>query len=275
MARRRRYDGRRRHGQPLRAIRRGRPRRRDREVRTTQPAGTAAGKRGKPSGRALLGELRGPRLGRAGASCWPTTCPRRSPSGRERRGPTTVEMPTSRTCEPLAELGVTNMTSDGHCDPRRAPRPQSRIGPSRRRSRPKCSTSSRSTPTSRIVAVVGFDLDDFDAAIAELDARYLAGEAAAHARTWSVIVRAFAALNRREIPPTTPDWVNIDHRRLASIAPGEMPRHTSAPRGTSTPDLEHLHRGSASAEQTRSGHDPRAMGPRKRASTPSGGRSAS
>ena len=37
----------------------------------------------------------------------------------------------------------------------------------------------------RIVAVVTFDLDDFDAAIAELDARYLAGEAAAHAHTWS------------------------------------------------------------------------------------------
>ena len=32
----------------------------------------------------------------------------------------------------------------------------------------------------RIVAIVIFDLDDFDAAIAELDARYLAGEAAAH-----------------------------------------------------------------------------------------------
>ena len=31
-----------------------------------------------------------------------------------------------------------------------------------------------------------FDLEDFDAAIAELDARYIAGEAAAHARTWSV-----------------------------------------------------------------------------------------
>ena len=42
----------------------------------------------------------------------------------------------------------------------------------------------------RIVAVVTFDLDDFDAAIAELDARYLAGEAAAHARTWSVIMQA-------------------------------------------------------------------------------------
>ncbi len=35
--------------------------------------------------------------------------------------------------------------------------------------------------------MVLFDLDDFDAAIAELDARYLAGEAAAHAGTWSVI----------------------------------------------------------------------------------------
>ena len=41
----------------------------------------------------------------------------------------------------------------------------------------------------RIVAVVTFDLDDIDAAFAELDARYLAGEAAAHARTWSVIAR--------------------------------------------------------------------------------------
>ena len=68
-----------------------------------------------------------------------------------------------------------------------------------------------------------FDLDDFEAAIAELDARYLAGEAAAHAHTWSVIAEAYAALNRRELPRTTPDWVNIDHRRGASIAPGEMP----------------------------------------------------
>ena len=68
-----------------------------------------------------------------------------------------------------------------------------------------------------------FDLDDLEAAIAELDARYLAGEAAAHARTWSVIMQGFASLNRRELPPTTPDWVNIDHRRGTSIAPGEMP----------------------------------------------------
>ena len=34
-----------------------------------------------------------------------------------------------------------------------------------------------------------FDPDDLDAAIAELDARYLAGEAAPHAHTWSVIVK--------------------------------------------------------------------------------------
>ena len=58
-----------------------------------------------------------------------------------------------------------------------------------------------------------FDLDDIDAAFEELDARYLAGEAAAHAHTWSVIAGAYAAFNRHELPATTPDWVNIDHRR--------------------------------------------------------------
>ncbi len=65
----------------------------------------------------------------------------------------------------------------------------------------------------RIVARVVFDLDDIDAAFEELDARYLAGEAAAYAHTWSVIAGAYAALNRHELPATTPDWVNIDHRR--------------------------------------------------------------
>ena len=65
----------------------------------------------------------------------------------------------------------------------------------------------------QIAALVAFDLDDIDAAFEELDARYLAGEAAAHAHTWSVIARARAALNRHELPATTPDWVNIDHRR--------------------------------------------------------------
>ena len=61
----------------------------------------------------------------------------------------------------------------------------------------------------RIAAFVSFDPDDFDAAIAELDARYLAGEAAAHAHTWSVDREVYAALNRHELPSTTPDWVDI------------------------------------------------------------------
>ena len=52
----------------------------------------------------------------------------------------------------------------------------------------------------QIAAIVVFDLDDFDGAIAELDARYLAGEAAAHSRTWSVISGSYAAINRHELP---------------------------------------------------------------------------
>src|SRR5262249_34114589 len=47
----------------------------------------------------------------------------------------------------------------------------------------------------RMAAVVLFDLDDFDAAIAELDAQYLAGEAAAHAPTWSVVAGAYASIS--------------------------------------------------------------------------------
>jgi hypothetical protein len=74
----------------------------------------------------------------------------------------------------------------------------------------------------RTAAVVVFDTDDFDSAFAELDARYLAGEAAAHAHTWSVIARGFAALNRHEVPPTAPDLVNVDHRRGTAYAPGEL-----------------------------------------------------
>ncbi|HTC69116.1 MAG TPA: hypothetical protein VK662_06065, partial [Acidothermaceae bacterium] len=74
----------------------------------------------------------------------------------------------------------------------------------------------------RFVARIVFDVDDFDAAIAELDARYLAGEAAAYSRTWSVIAEGHAALNRRELPPTTPDCVSIDHRRGAAFAPGDL-----------------------------------------------------
>jgi hypothetical protein len=74
----------------------------------------------------------------------------------------------------------------------------------------------------RIAAVVVFDQEDIDAAFAELDTRYLAGEAAAHSHTWSVIAAGYGAFNRRERFPTTPDWVNIDHRRGGAFAPGDM-----------------------------------------------------
>ena len=74
----------------------------------------------------------------------------------------------------------------------------------------------------RGLARVVFNLNDFEAAIAELDARYLAGEAATYARTWSAITRAYNAISRREFPPTTPDWVSIDHRQGRAFAPGEM-----------------------------------------------------
>ena len=74
----------------------------------------------------------------------------------------------------------------------------------------------------RGAAKVVFDPDDIDAAIAELDARYLAGEGAAHARTWSVMMQACAALNTREIFATTADFVNIDHRSLAAIESGDL-----------------------------------------------------
>ena len=90
----------------------------------------------------------------------------------------------------------------------------------------------------KAAAAVVFDVDDFDAAIAELDARYLAGEAAAYTRTWSLIMQAFAALNRRELFPTTPNWVNIDHRQGTPIAPGELPVWLGAA-WTSTSDLSH------------------------------------
>ena len=74
----------------------------------------------------------------------------------------------------------------------------------------------------RIVAFVGFDLDDFDAAFTELDARYLAGEAAAHAATWSTIARLYTGFNRRELPATTPGWVTVDHRPLVTIESGDI-----------------------------------------------------
>ncbi len=85
----------------------------------------------------------------------------------------------------------------------------------------------------RVAGVVVFDLDEMDAAIAELDARYLAGEAADFAHTWSRVAGGYAAFNRREIFATTPNWVNIDHRRAAAFASGDMIEYLQAAWGDS------------------------------------------
>src|SRR5277367_1443966 len=71
-------------------------------------------------------------------------------------------------------------------------------------------------------AKVVFDPDDIDSAIKELDARYLAGEAADYAHTWSVIMQTCAAIDRREMFATTKDFVDIDHRSLAAIGSGDL-----------------------------------------------------
>lgn len=56
----------------------------------------------------------------------------------------------------------------------------------------------------RIVAAFSFDCDDFNSAIEELDTRFRNGEAASHAQAWTVVAAAYAALNRRRLPPATP-----------------------------------------------------------------------
>ncbi len=78
----------------------------------------------------------------------------------------------------------------------------------------------------QIAVMVVFDVDDLGAATAELDARYLAGAAAAHAHTWAAVVRAYAALNRHELPETTGNMVSIDNRLIASYAPGGVKEYT-------------------------------------------------
>ena len=65
--------------------------------------------------------------------------------------------------------------------------------------------------------LVAFDPDDLDAAFEELEARYLAGEAAAHAHTWSVIANTYAAHNQGD----PANVVNVDHRRVAR-SPGDL-----------------------------------------------------
>ena len=65
----------------------------------------------------------------------------------------------------------------------------------------------------RIAAHVIFDHDDIDAAFEELDARYLAGEATAHAQYMVVSSRALSPSSiGAKRPRRQPDYVIIDHQ---------------------------------------------------------------
>src|SRR5207249_1897924 len=65
------------------------------------------------------------------------------------------------------------------------------------------------------VAMVHLDPDDLDAAYAELDRRYAAGEAAPYARTWETLQRFAAAGDWDELASVfDPDLVLEDHRPI-------------------------------------------------------------
>ena len=153
--------------------------------------------------RPLPGLLRGPRLGRRWPRCWPTTFATTiavrwlAPgSDRSRR----------RDCEYAGHRRRRDheYVVDRHRDSWRAPHPQPcqlfgrRTGPEAFRAELLGLRRDRRRRADRGTRL--FDPDDIDAAFEELDARYLAGEAAAHAHTWSVIAQAFAAFNRHELP---------------------------------------------------------------------------
>jgi hypothetical protein len=75
----------------------------------------------------------------------------------------------------------------------------------------------------RIVAHVMFDPDDIDAAFEELDARYLAGEAAPYVRVWQSTIDVLGEANRHEAGPILGSLTYVDHRRV-SFGSGDFGR---------------------------------------------------
>ncbi len=174
----------------------------------------------------------------------------------------------------IADVGVTYMTStviatrgerlaltrgDAGNDQRRetfrhrACSPSSRSTPTTGLRRASCSIPTTSTPPSRNSTRV-----------------ISPAKRPPYARTWSLVAGAYAALNRHELPSTTPNSVNIDHRRAVATAPADLLAAVRALWDV-TPDIryriEAVHRMSdlgAVFTHTRGG-------PRKRASMPSGG----
>ena len=152
-------------------------------------------------------------------------CTRRSPSGRERRGPARSRAQIAN-MRAIAEVGFDEHHVDRHRDPRGAPRPHSHsfLGPRLGTGEVTAEVLSvvEIDTDNRIAGAVIVRLDDIDAAFEELDARYLAGEAAAHAHTWSVIARAYAAFNRHELPDARTGSTSTTGR-LATIDASDLP----------------------------------------------------
>ena len=75
-----------------------------------------------------------------------------------------------------------------------------------------------------IAALITFDSNDFDGAFKEFDlpgACRRRTRPPTHTRGLSSCGPA-EAFKRREVPATTPNWVNVDHRGLAAFAPGDF-----------------------------------------------------
>ena len=140
---------------------------------------------------------------------------------------------------------------DRHCDPRGTPCPHAYPFLGHRRPRPGAFLTEvlglvEIDTDERIVAIVLFDLDDFDAAVVELDARYLAGEAAAHSRTWSVIMqKSTLGSTGTKFPRRHRTGFTLTIGRSQRSRPMICP-HPSAPSGTSrrtsTTYIEAVHR---------------------------------
>jgi hypothetical protein len=73
--------------------------------------------------------------------------------------------------------------------------------------------------TGRMTALVMFQPEEQDAAYAELDARYLAGEAAPYAEAWREIVDGIDAVNRRDLS-------SLDEHSVIDHSPQWMPTGT-------------------------------------------------
>ena len=183
-------------------------------------------------------------------------------------------MPRSRTCG-WSQISGREYHGRGHCDSRRAPCPHScpLLGCDQQ---PEGSSLEvlglvEIDADEPIAAVIVLDPEDFDAAIAELDARYLAGEAAAHSHTWSVDQRG---LRRAQPTRTSPDDARLGQHRPPArdifCARSTCP-HTRAAWNLASDlsiSIEAVHRLNNLGAVD---HLTWRMGPRKRASTPSGG----